>query len=81
MKATDKEIEIWSKEANDNDINYIIIVHNKIDDNDYPIYCKDFCLLHKMYHELLNNNENVNELIRIYNDGSIERNLILTNLL
>jgi len=76
------ELDSWIASAFKNDMDYIIVYHDKVNDVEEPVYCKDFQIMHDTYHQ---NHEKVDkefrQIIRVYHDGSADENLKLENLL
>lgn len=58
------------------------VVCDTVNDECFPVYCKTFDELHSNYHKYhLVNDQRVEEVIRIENDGTVDRNLEIHNLL
>jgi hypothetical protein len=82
MAATRADVDRWIKTAHETDCDYIISVCDTFDYDDYPVYCKTFDELHEKYHEYSGKSmQKINEIIRVYHDGTAEENLQLHNLL
>lgn len=80
MIATRKKINKWVKTAKENDIKFIISVCDTFEFDDYPVYCKEMKELKEKFIDYDGvNMQQVNEIINIKEDGSVEENLMIVD--
>jgi len=82
MAATREEVNEWIESAKKNNMKYIISVCDTFDYYDYPVYCEGLIDLKE---DFVNydgvNMQQINEIIRINVDGSVDENLNISNII